>query len=326
MPAKTPRARLAAGLLLLGLAALPACRSTSGGGFITLPRAGTGSPSDAGPELEPLERGEPGAQTAAAPAGSAGRGGGGAADKAGDSEPLESAAASVPERPGFRDPASAAASDQEAGETAAKGSFAAHRSSGAARGRPSDGSASRSEERSHSPPSGPEGGAPEGGRSRSERDKKPDIPVQDLTRRPFRLRQKPAGAGVPAAALPMDSNLADGVPAAAPDSETPPPLTQLDADMSGSLELETMLVGAYLIQISTSPDFARLLFSKVYDFMEDQDAFGDIAALELRKGYYWVRYAFLDLLGGQHPFSRPRSYAYRPPEKKLAEPPRKRKS
>ena len=150
--------------------------------------------------------------------------------------------------------------------------------------------------------------------------------MQDLTRRPFRLRQKPAGAGVPAAALPMASDLDAGAPAAAPDSETPPPLTQLDVDMTGGLELETMLVGAYLIQISTAPDFSRLLFSKSYDFMEDQDVFGDIAALQLRKGYYWVRYAFLDLLGGQHPYSKPRRYAYRPPEKKPPEEPRRRKS
>jgi hypothetical protein len=204
------------------------------------------------------------------------------------------------------------------------GSFDARNSSGPARGRPSGGGAARAGQPGHPSPAGPEGGAPEGGRAA--RAKKPEIPVQDLTRRPFRLRQQSGAAGVPAASLPLESNPAEGAPASTPVGDLPPPLTQLDSDMSGSLELENMLVGAYLIQIATSPDFARLLFSKAYDFMEDQDVFGDIAVLQLRKGYYWVRYAFLDLLGGQHPFSRPRSYAYRPPEKKPPEEPRKRKS
>ncbi|MBI5239481.1 MAG: hypothetical protein HY926_03345 [Elusimicrobia bacterium] len=323
MPEKSLLARAAAGLLLLSLAALPSCRSMGGDGFITAPRAVSEASSEFGPELVAPEQTQPAGPASAAAA--RGRGGGGAG-KARESEPFEPAASSAAARPGERGPASADAFSQEGEKAASEGSLEGRSSSGTARGRPHGGEAAREAGHTHPSPAGPEGGAPEGGNGRAARGKKVEVPVQDLTRRPFRLKQKAGGAGVPAAALPMGSNLAEGAPAAAPDSETPPPLTQLDTDMSGSLELETMLVGAYLIQMSTAPDFSRLVFNKVYDFMEDQDVFGDIAALELRKGRYWVRYAFLDLLGGQHPFSKPRSYAYRPPEKKPPEEPRKKKS
>ena len=144
----------------------------------------------------------------------------------------------------------------------------------------------------------------------------PAVLPQDLAHRPFRLRGNPAAAGVPSAAPPPAGDSSGMADLPQPLDSSPPPLTQLDVDMSGGLQLETMMVGAYLIQISTSPDFARLLFNKVYDFMEDPDVFGDIAVLELRRGTYWARYAFLDLLGLQHPFSRPRAYAYRPVPKK----------
>jgi len=135
----------------------------------------------------------------------------------------------------------------------------------------------------------------------------------DLPRRPFRLSpNRPQGGEASAAVSPVvGPSVAASMPA--PWSGSPPSLAQLEADMSGSLKLETMLMGAYHIQLSTSPDFARPLFDKTYDFMEeDPDVYGDIEALSLQYGNYWARYTFIDLLGLPHPFSAPRPYSYRP--------------
>jgi hypothetical protein len=306
----------ALGALLLSLAALAACRSAGiSDGFITAPRGIQERSSDAGPELEaagPSQPVPPGAGTAKA----ADRGKDKPAAVAAGVAPFDSAASSGPARSGAPGPAREPGRGEPRSAGADGKSFESARSSDTAHG--AAGGAAREEDHKHPAPAGPEGADPaEGTRGREARTKKPEVPVQDLTRRPFRLRAGPPTGGVPSAAPPpagSSSGVAE-IPQALDTS--PPPLTQLDVDMSDGLELETMLVGAYLIQISTSPDFARLRFSKVYDFMDEApDVFGDIAVLELRRGYYWVRYAFLDLMGGQHPYSRPRAYYYRPPEKK----------
>ena len=307
--------------MLSCLAGLCACR-TSGlsSGFVTAPRGGQQWGSDAGPEPEAAVGPSRPALPEAGTVKVAGRGKDQPAAVAAGVAPFDSAASSGPVRSGATGPARSPVGGEPRSAGPDGRTSASARPAEASHGSARTEGAAREEDHAQPSLSGPEGGAPEGGaRGREAWAKKPEVPVQDLARRPFRLRANPAAAGVPSASPPPvrgSSGLEDAPHI--PDS-SPPPLTQLDADMSDSLQLDTMLVGAYLIQISTSPDFARLLFSKVYDFMDDPDVFGDIAVLELRKGTYWVRFAFLDLLGGPHPYSRPRPYAYRPPEKKKPE-------
>jgi hypothetical protein len=87
----------------------------------------------------------------------------------------------------------------------------------------------------------------------------------------------------------------------------------MQADLTGELKLDSLMVGSYRIQLATSPDFGNVMFDKVYSFFEDHDTYVDIVATGMRDGRYWVHFAFIDLLETQHPFTAPRMYSYRRP-------------
>jgi hypothetical protein len=301
--------------MLSCLAGLCACRSSGHfASFVIAPRGGQERGADIGPELgAAAQLAKPAPPDAGAVKAPPGRGKDQPA--AAGVAPFESAASSGGQAQAADSQAREPGSDRAQPSGMGGKPFESARSTGPAQAA-ADGAA-RPEGHDHPSPTGPAGEVPAGGSGGSGvQAKKPEVPVQDLAHRPFRLRGNPAAAGVPAAGLPPPGDVSGAADMPQPLASSPPPLTQLDVDMSGGLQLDTMLVGAYRIQISTSPDFSRLLFSKVYDFMEDPDVYGDIAVLELRKGTYWVRYAFFDLLGLQHPFARPRAYFYRPPEKR----------
>lgn len=72
-------------------------------------------------------------------------------------------------------------------------------------------------------------------------------------------------------------------------------------------------LGSYHVQVSTSRSFGAVLFDKEYAFMADIDLKTDLIALDLKPGQYWIRYAVVDLLGFEHPFSRPQRILLRAP-------------
>lgn len=65
-------------------------------------------------------------------------------------------------------------------------------------------------------------------------------------------------------------------------------------------------IGSYHLQIAATPAFAPVFFDQVYPFMADIDLRSDLLAKKTRPGIYWIRYALVDLLGFEHPYSKPR--------------------
>lgn len=64
-------------------------------------------------------------------------------------------------------------------------------------------------------------------------------------------------------------------------------------------------LGSYHIQVGTCAAFEGGFYDKVYPFMADVDLPGDLRGKKTRPGYYYVRWALVDLLGFEHPFTRP---------------------
>lgn len=64
-------------------------------------------------------------------------------------------------------------------------------------------------------------------------------------------------------------------------------------------------LGSYHIQVSTANAFEGPLYDKTYPFMADIDLPSDLLGRRTKPGVYWVRYALVDLLGFQHPYTRP---------------------
>jgi hypothetical protein len=71
-------------------------------------------------------------------------------------------------------------------------------------------------------------------------------------------------------------------------------------------DLQTLIdidktVSGYRLQISRSQDFSQVIFDKKYDVFTRPDL-----RMILSKGMYWIRYAYIDLLGFQGEFSQPK--------------------
>lgn len=110
---------------------------------------------------------------------------------------------------------------------------------------------------------------------------------------------------------PGDEDVA--VDASASTGALPPPSTAaLRDEVPDTAVAEPSEIGSYHVQVSSSPSFAPPLFDKVYPFMADIDLKTDLAAMKLKPGSYWIRYALVDLLGFEHPFTRPRRVVLRP--------------
>ena len=70
-------------------------------------------------------------------------------------------------------------------------------------------------------------------------------------------------------------------------------------------------IGSYHIQLSSSSAFGAVFFDKDYPFMADIDVAADLRIGKVQPGFYWLRYARVDLLGFEHPFSKPLRVALR---------------
>lgn len=133
-----------------------------------------------------------------------------------------------------------------------------------------------------------------------------DRPGRYASPAPLKRQEKSAQVeGPPAAgAAPVDTPVAvdaDAAVAAFP----PQPTAALADDVPESGVAEPTEIGSYHVQVSTSPAFGPILFDKIYPFMADIDLKTDLAVKKVPPGGYWLRFALVDLLGFEHPFSRP---------------------
>lgn len=100
---------------------------------------------------------------------------------------------------------------------------------------------------------------------------------------------------------------------AAPTAFPPQATAALADEVPDSVVADPEQLGSYHVQVSSSRAFGAVLFDKEYAFMADIDLKTDLLALELRPGRYWIRYAVVDLLGFEHPYSRPQRILLRQP-------------
>ena len=71
-------------------------------------------------------------------------------------------------------------------------------------------------------------------------------------------------------------------------------------DLQALIDIDKTVSG-YRLQISRSQDFSQVIFDKKYDVFTRPDL-----RMILSKGMYWIRYAYIDLLGFQGEFSQPK--------------------
>jgi hypothetical protein len=92
-----------------------------------------------------------------------------------------------------------------------------------------------------------------------------------------------------------------------PRPKTAPPISPILDDSLPPLGIaDPDIIGAYRVQIATSSHFPRILFDKTYPFMTEVDLSADLAGAPERFETLWIRYAVVDLLDFEHPFTRPR--------------------
>ncbi|MBI5208997.1 MAG: hypothetical protein HY927_03390 [Elusimicrobia bacterium] len=89
------------------------------------------------------------------------------------------------------------------------------------------------------------------------------------------------------------------------------PLTEAREDILGMVADDAGDVGAHRIQISRTEDFKAVLFDRTYPFIEDADLRQEFLKSGLKDGAYWMRFAIVDLLDFQHPYSKPRKFRLR---------------
>lgn len=72
-----------------------------------------------------------------------------------------------------------------------------------------------------------------------------------------------------------------------------------------------LAAGSFRVQAAPTKRYDSLLLDKVYEFADQGGVYDDLHAAEIPSGFVWVRVAFIDLLGFQHPFTKPRRYRFR---------------
>lgn len=133
-----------------------------------------------------------------------------------------------------------------------------------------------------------------------------DRPGRYASPAPLKKQEKAEQSEGPpiAGTAPADGPVA--VDAAAAVAAFPPQRTAaLEDDVPESGVAEPTEIGSYHVQVSTSAAFGPILFDKIYPFMADIDLKADLAVKKVPHGDYWLRFALVDLLGFEHPFSRP---------------------
>ena len=64
-------------------------------------------------------------------------------------------------------------------------------------------------------------------------------------------------------------------------------------------------IGSYHVQVSSSADFKKPFFDRVYPFMAEVTIEKDLFARGTEPGEYWIRFSLVDLLEFEHPYSPP---------------------
>lgn len=133
-----------------------------------------------------------------------------------------------------------------------------------------------------------------------------DRPQRYVSPAPLKKVLKPLRVGEQALAdiAPSGEEAAIDV-SAAPAAFPPQSTARLDDEVPDSVVADPSELGSYHVQVSSSASFGGVLFNKEYAFMANIDLKTDLMALDVRPGQYWIRYAVVDLLGFEHPFTRP---------------------
>lgn len=104
-----------------------------------------------------------------------------------------------------------------------------------------------------------------------------------------------------------DEDGVGGLELAAKRPKDGPPLTPILDDSLPALGIsDPDVIGSYHVQISSGPDFTKVLFEKTYPFMSEVDLAEDLAGAPDHVRALWIRYSVVDLLDFEHPFTRPR--------------------
>ncbi len=94
----------------------------------------------------------------------------------------------------------------------------------------------------------------------------------------------------------------------APQSELDSPVSELKAEILSVVVEDPGIAGSYRLQLCLRESFDRIFFDKTYEFMAEVDFIKDLHDKGIEPGPYWIRVAFVDLLGFAHPFSKPKRY------------------
>lgn len=134
-----------------------------------------------------------------------------------------------------------------------------------------------------------------------------DRPVRYVSPAPLKKVLEPMSAADAAAgAVRPGAEIAPVEVSASPAGFTPAATAPLDDRVPDTVVADPTELGSYHVQVSSSPSFGSLVFNKEYPFMANIDLKTDLAAQEVKPGQYWIRYAVVDLLGFEHPFSKPK--------------------
>ncbi|MBI5623010.1 MAG: hypothetical protein HY924_04445 [Elusimicrobia bacterium] len=116
----------------------------------------------------------------------------------------------------------------------------------------------------------------------------------------------------PSQAAPSAGKAAPGVAMAdvADEAAEVSPLTEA-ADVLGVVADDPGDVGSTRLQVSRTQDFKVVLIDQVYSFIEDADLYREFQQSGLKDGTYYIRFAVIDLLDFQHPYTRPKRFRLR---------------
>jgi len=131
-------------------------------------------------------------------------------------------------------------------------------------------------------------------------------PLKKLLK-PQRLEEQAMAEVAPAAEEPA-IDVSAAVAAFKPQSTAP-----LGDEVPDSGVADPTEIGSYHMQLSLNSAFAAVFFDKDYPFMAEIDVAADLRIAKVKPGFYWLRYARVDLLGFEHPFSKPQRVVLRYP-------------
>lgn len=135
----------------------------------------------------------------------------------------------------------------------------------------------------------------------------PGPPIRYLSPAPVRALKTARDAPREADEAPdEDEEAAAGRAGARRPGRAPATGLALDDEVPESGVGDPNAIGSYHVQIASSPEFARVLFDKVYPFMGEAELNKDLAGAPSRLSEVWIRWSLVDLLDFEHPFTRPR--------------------